>query len=424
MKKNILQDIQPLTRTTVTRAKTSTTRVEVEEPATYQEQEVYQAPPPPRRHVLWFIAIPAIIVLLFSLSFIFAGATVNVVPKSKVVTLDDTVVALKDSTDPEAVSFTVMSLTDDETIDVPGETTSTASEKATGTVVIYNEYSTASQGLVATTRLQTPDKKIYRIDKQVTVPGYTKTGTTIVPGSVTVTVTADQAGPEYNIGPSDFTIPGFAGSAKFEKFFARSKSDISGGTEGQVHKISETSALAARDSLVEKARANLTQELRAQVPEDFILYDDLIFFSPDTDSTLTLSSSSASVPVSLHATISALLIHRKTLERTLAKSFTTEKDRDAVRITNLHEATATLSNKTDVSPLQTEEISFLLSGTGNAVWSIDTDALVASLLGTAKKDFQKILAQNLSVDTAELMLTPFWKMTLPTDSKDIKVHIE
>jgi len=70
---------------------------------------------------------------------------------------------------------------------------------AKGTVKIFNKYS-KSQTLVRTTRLLTPDNKLYRIDSQVVIPAG---------GEVTVNVYADKTGNEFVLsGPQKYTIPG------------------------------------------------------------------------------------------------------------------------------------------------------------------------------------------------------------------------
>ncbi len=69
---------------------------------------------------------------------------------------------------------------------------------ARGTVKIINNYS-KPQTLVKTTRLLTSDNKLFRIDKNVTVPAG---------GSVEVSAYADKPGAEFAIGPTKFTIPG------------------------------------------------------------------------------------------------------------------------------------------------------------------------------------------------------------------------
>src|SRR6185437_10341360 len=51
-----------------------------------------------------------------------------------------------------------------------GSSVQQVSQKAQGTITIYNAYSAAPQDLVATTRFETPDGKIFRITTNVTVP--------------------------------------------------------------------------------------------------------------------------------------------------------------------------------------------------------------------------------------------------------------
>ncbi len=71
-------------------------------------------------------------------------------------------------------------------------------EEVVGQVVIYNEYS-RSQPLVATTRLLSPEQKLFRIKEGVTVPAG---------GSVKVDAYADIVSPEMAIEPTRLTIPG------------------------------------------------------------------------------------------------------------------------------------------------------------------------------------------------------------------------
>ena len=44
-------------------------------------------------------------------------------------------------------------------------------EKARGSLTVYNEYSSSPQTLVATTRFESPEGKIFRIEKNIVVPG-------------------------------------------------------------------------------------------------------------------------------------------------------------------------------------------------------------------------------------------------------------
>ena len=105
--------------------------------------------------------------------------------------------------------------------------------KAKGKIKIYNNYGPNPQILVATTRFVSPDGKIFRLDNRVVVPAATLKDGNLEPSFVEATVTADQIGEEYNIGPTKFTIPGFQGTPKYEKFYAISEEAMTGGGSGK-----------------------------------------------------------------------------------------------------------------------------------------------------------------------------------------------
>ena len=102
-------------------------------------------------------------------------------------------------------------------------------EKASGKIVIFNDFNTSSQRLIKNTRFETPEGLIYRINRSIVVPGQKTEDGEKVPGSIEVTVYADEAGDKFNISLTDFTVPGFKGSPRFEKFYARSKTPMAGG---------------------------------------------------------------------------------------------------------------------------------------------------------------------------------------------------
>lgn len=108
--------------------------------------------------------------------------------------------------------------------------------RAKGTLTITNSYSSEAQTLVATTRFEASDGKVYRLTKATTVPGN---------GSVTAEVSADKSGSEYNKSSDTFTIPGFKGSDKYVKFSATVATEITGG-EGQTVATSGSGATFIR----------------------------------------------------------------------------------------------------------------------------------------------------------------------------------
>lgn len=103
--------------------------------------------------------------------------------------------------------------------------------KAGGTITISNTFSEASQPLVATTRFETSDGKLYRLIDGVTVPGAKTEDGKTVPGKIDARVMADQAGTKYNLTSGTFMIPGFKGGPKYDKITAEVKGAFTGGSD-------------------------------------------------------------------------------------------------------------------------------------------------------------------------------------------------
>lgn len=166
-----------------------------------------------------------------------------------------------------------------------------SAQKARGTVTISNTFSSDPQSLVATTRLETPDGKIFRLTEGVTVPGMSSG-----PGTVEAAVIADQTGTGYNVAPTTFTIPGFKGGPKYEKFSARSTKAMAGGSEssgGSQTVISkndlEKVALEAKEQAKKAYLESVATEL---LPGERVLEENIDILALE-DASLPLSGTAA-----------------------------------------------------------------------------------------------------------------------------------
>jgi hypothetical protein len=178
------------------------------------------------------------------------------------------------------------------TVEATGTAAGTT-QKAKGTLVISNSFSSEPQSLVATTRFESTDGKIFRLTEGVTVPGMK--GTT--PGTVEANVIADATGTSYNIASGTFTIPGFKGSPKFEKFSARTVKAMAGGSDGSgsanqtviakfdLEKASLEARTRAREVFLESVKSEL-------LPGERILEENLDIVSQN-DAALPLSGTVA-----------------------------------------------------------------------------------------------------------------------------------
>ncbi len=196
-----------------------------------------------------------------------------------------------------------------ETFDSTGRG-SASNQKARGTITIYNGYSPASQPLVATTRFETADGKIFRLVKSIEVPGMTEDNGKVQPGTIDAQVAADASGSDYNIGPSTFSIPGFkaSGTAKYAKIYAKSSQAMAGGgSSGETVKIISDSDVSNGEN---KLASDLADAVKQKIKGDsgnVVILDDAINMGTPSYA-LSASSGTATDNFSITANVKASAI--------------------------------------------------------------------------------------------------------------------
>lgn len=169
------------------------------------------------RNIAIFFAIGALAMLTFVFYFSFVKMTITIIPEEEQIT-EEAIITVYDKSRTAQIPSTLESVEGViEKIEIKEEKTyqsggvDVIGEEVVGKVKIINNYN-KNQPLVATTRLLSPDKKLYRIKETINVPAG---------GSVEVAVYADKASPEMAIGPSQFTIPGLWAGLQ-DKIYAES----------------------------------------------------------------------------------------------------------------------------------------------------------------------------------------------------------
>jgi len=134
-------------------------------------------------------------------------------------------------------------------------------EEVTGKVTIINEH-TKNQPLVATTRLLSPDNKLFRTKKTINVPAG---------GSIEVEIYADETKPEMAIGPTKFIIPGLRANIQ-DKIYAQSQAKLS--YVKQVKKYIEQSDI---DMAVKDLKNRLLEKAAKEIGDSYKGYDKVIY---------------------------------------------------------------------------------------------------------------------------------------------------
>lgn len=370
------------------------------------------------------IILAIIIAIGFGVSAKLAKISVEITPRQGRLLVSNVYEATKNSGD--VLKFVLASnMQAEEKVTLPASGSEAVKEKASGQITVYNNHSTASQALVANTRFETKDGLIYRIDKPITIPGQSKgTDGQITPGQLTVTVFADQPEDKYNLSTeTDFTIPGFKGSAKYNTFYAKSKGSISGGFIGNRPKVTPEDLTKAKTELETKLLTNLTKKLGEQVPEGYYLFDNAVV--ADFNSQISTDNAKPDQAVlTIKANGTGILFDKKELASYLAKQQVAGYQGEPVDILNWQSFKFSLLNKDKISPSSLEKISFKLDGTGELVWTFDEKELKNELQKAGAKDYKKVFENDFKMITsADIIFTPPWIRSIPTNPDKIGIKI-
>lgn len=374
------------------------------------------------RFIMWIFALISVVFLLFILLSIFSGTIVKIIPVQKQVSLDGSLFNAKKDISSKGLAFKMIVLKNSDSVKIPATKNKELQRKASGNIVIYNTYSSKSQKLIGRTRFETPDGKIYRIKKSVIVPGTIVKDGKIIPGSVETTVYSDIIGEKYNIGLVDFTIPGFKGGPRFSKFYARSKTPISGGYSGIVKYASDEDINIALKKIKNTLKDKLLSQAKLQVPSDSILYNDAVFFEFN-DITTQKETTKDSILITETGKLYGVVLNRNKLSNVIADNFISSYAGGDVIDRNLDKLKFNIIDKEKFDPKNSNELSFKLSGSSDLVWSINKKLLANSIAGKDKKDFDKIISNYSSIYKAKATVRPFWESTFPKNSNNITIKV-
>jgi hypothetical protein len=382
-------------------------------------------PPPPKkggsRFWLW-TAIGFAILLLGAIALVALRPTsVTVIPRTHTVLFDETAIFTAYPSSSGAtgtLTFTNENAVFEDSKIVPSEGVENVSERASGTITVYNTYSTESVRLLANTRFEGPGGLIYRVPAEVMVPG--KRGTT--PGQIDVTVFAGQPGETYNIGPVEkFTLPGLKSTAAmYAGVYAKSTAPMTGGFVGE--------RAAAPAGAVEGARAELRARLQERIREMASTKTDASHFAfadlaRVTFESLPHTTESGGVKIAERARVEMPVFPADQFANTIGESVSAGAEEGGI-ILKPDSAFSARPQSTATSTSAAAPIQFSLDGTAQLIWKVDTALLSEALLGRDEAAFQAIVEGFPGIEEAHARIEPFWSNTFPTDASTLKIRVE
>lgn len=312
-------------------------------------------------------------------------------------------------------------LTARKNLELSFETTGTkqVETRAAGKLFIYNTYSSSPQVLVAGTRIESPEGKLFRLNQKVTIPAAKVENGKIVPSKIEVTVTADGAGEAWNVpAATGWHIPGLKGSPKYDGFYGESAAAMAGGFVGEQPMPSEAELIAAREKVRDALKSALESQLLVALSDDFKVLEGTAQFKMVKEETQTDSQNPKTFSIFGEAELRELVFAESMLRDAI-------KERASRAITY---PTATQNFELTYGTPKVEEnvlaMGFTAEGSLVFVPDFDPDQFRTSMLGKEGSFLTASVFALPGVTNQKVSLWPFWVHSVPTAPGKMEIVVE
>jgi hypothetical protein len=300
------------------------------------------------------------------------------------------------------------------------------SEKASGSIILYNEFSTSPIKLASGTFISDVGGKTYKTNKAVSIPGYKlDSNKKIIPGTVEVGIISFLAGEVYNGSPSEFHITSYKGTSKFNKVYGKLKSPLVGGISGLVYTLNEEDKIKLDIIAKSSLKDDLYKKVKALVPPGYILYPDAVTFSYKINE--EIFSETPETEVEIDGLLSVVLLKEKSLFDNIIRISLPKVKGDELKEVTLPDLDKLVFSFND--PEQTiikeiETISFSLTGDIDATWTPNVELLKNKLMGIHKNNAPTIFKEDPGITSAIVDIFPPWKKYITNDISKINISIK
>lgn len=290
-------------------------------------------------------------------------------------------------------------------------------KKAEGTIRISNDFSALSMPLRENTRFMAASGQIFRTPTRITIPGSkTEKGKT-VSGSVDVRVIAEEAGPEYNIEPTTFSIPGLAGTASYTKIYGKSSEPMSGGFKGETPQVAEEDLETAETSVIEKLKQGGEQVLmKKSTDSESVFLKDI--FQQEVKATSSSAEIGTEVPnFDFSATVESTALLFKTED--VVKLITVQLPNNK----NIYAKTLEIDWTIKEENLKQGKVSLGLEFKGNIYTDVGKMNLEKELKGKTLIGAKNFLEKKSEISEVRVSSWPFWVKKIPGNANKIKIKL-
>jgi hypothetical protein len=379
-----------------------------------------------------------IVIIFFGILVLSSFLLTNILPKAQIfLTLDKKTIDFEETVEANSIVYNPEIF--EEKIILPGEMVTAFSnlekkfpasgekeleEKATGEIYIYNEFSSSAQILVATTRFVSPSGKVFRLDERVTVPGAEVVGGVVTPSKIKVSVTASEAGEDYNISPDldeKWTIPGFKEKGltkRYEGFYGKPVGDMKGGYSGFAKVPTEEDIKNAKSEIGDILKNNLKNQIVVTKSKDFKILNNTEEFNINNIEVDIKADEDGNFGVFAEGEIKMFLFREEDLKNILVKKNDLPVNFEYNVIYN------EIIYKESQPDWEKEKINFIAKGSFILEPKVDQNSLKAQLIGQTEDIVKPIIFSIPGLKKAKISLWPFWVKEVPENPSKIKIEID
>ncbi len=381
------------------------------------------------KNIFWAFIAAAALVAGGALFFLLPTAKITVSPRIEPINIGIDFILNKNISSAEISSKQIPATVITGETEKSREFNATGSKKvesrATGIITVYNEWSSSSQSLVSGTRFLSNSGKLFKTNKTIAVPGFTREDGKDIPGSIEVPVTAWGLGPDYNIPADDFSLPGLSGSPKYGKIYAKSFAPTAGGASGLTTVVASSDLQKAKEFLESEIKQEISAQLLEKKPADLVLLDKTMsFIDEDFSASAKIDQPANKFEASLKMAGVAFLFNPKDIQSIIDDIIKNGSNAAGEEKSGL----VILNPKIDygdVSVLGPDKIKIGLRYQANSYKPIDEQDLKSALSGKTAEQINSYLKNKSSeLSKIEVSFWPLWVKRVPLIDKNISIILD
>lgn len=291
--------------------------------------------------------------------------------------------------------------------------------KAKGIVTIENSLSDKPQRLVKTTRILSKDGKLFRLTKNVIIPGMKDDK----PGKLDVTVEADKPGKEFNISKGEFAIATWKSTPKGEKFKVFSSSAMTGGVTSADSKTQKVVSKTDLDVACKETLKVLDESLEGEIKKHLNPGQNMIQSSVEKE---IVSNKASHLVDTIANKFSYTVVYKVkivTFTENNVREIVEGVIQDELGKNYQLEPGFKMETKRGVVDLDKKTITIYVSVEGISWLEIDEMKLKESIVGQNSEDTKKALNRDAGIQSAEIKPSPAWSSKTPSSLDKITIEI-